>query len=428
MLAVWGVHGGLEGGPSGHAMRSIRVARLATLAAAVVAAFALGAGEAAAATVQSISGPPRLTNATGADFKFTITPSASPTKKLRVNCQLDVDLPGPCDSTTAQHYALLGDGPHLLTVTAADDDEPSSKAYPWTVDTTPPVTSLDAPAAAAARTRGIAFTFHSEPGARFTCTLDRVSRPCSSPAPYSGLADGPHLFSVTATDAAGNSDRSPPAWAWTVRLNRPPLPSFVVDPSPPRVGETARLTATSADADSPIAAQRWAVSGRGVRLAQPRPLARTASVRFPRVGTYVVTLTTTDTFGASATVTRRIRVRQLPAPPGSWQVQDSELVGPDGALLQALRIRADPGSKVEVRCRGRRCAIRSRYRAAVGRRGVLRVRRFERYFPAGAVIEVRVWDARHLTKLVRIGIRAGLAPRVRYGCEARGRKAVRCSS
>lgn len=65
------------------------------------------------------------------------------------------------------------------------------------------------------------------------------------------------MFSVTATDAAGNSDRSPPVWAWTVRLNRPPLPGFVIDPSPPRVGQMARLTATSADSDSPITAQRW---------------------------------------------------------------------------------------------------------------------------------------------------------------------------
>lgn len=410
-------------------MGSIRVARLAGLTTAAVVALALGAGEAVAATVQSISGPPRLTNATSADFKFSITPSADPTKPLRVNCTLDLDLPAPCDSTSAQHYGPLGEGPHLLTVTAADDDDgQSSRTYPWTVDTTPPVTSLDAPAVAAARTRGIAFTFHSEPGARFTCTLDGASRPCASPVSYTGLAEGPHVFSVTATDAAGNSDRSPPVWAWTVRLNRPPLPGFVIDPSPPRVGQTARLTATSADSDSPITAQRWGVSGRGVRLTQPRPLARTALVRFPRVGTYVVTLTTTDALGASATVTRRLRVRQLPAPPGSWQVQDSELVGAGGALLQTLRIRADPGAKVEVRCRGRRCAIRSRWGAAVGRRGVLRARRFERFFRAGTVIEVRVWDSRHLTKLVRIGIRGGLAPRVRYGCEAPGRRAVRCSS
>lgn len=36
---------------------------------------------------------------------------------------------------------------------------------------------------------GIAFTFHSEPGARFTCTLDGASRPCASPVSYTGLAE-----------------------------------------------------------------------------------------------------------------------------------------------------------------------------------------------------------------------------------------------
>jgi hypothetical protein len=50
----------------------------------------------------------------------------------------------------------------------------------------------------------------SEPVSTFTCKLDRAkARRCTSPFAFKHLAPGRHTFSVAATDAAGNVDRSP---------------------------------------------------------------------------------------------------------------------------------------------------------------------------------------------------------------------------
>lgn len=412
---------------------SLRAARLPALVAAMALAAGVAPGVAAAATVGDLTGPAALTNSTTADFAIPVAPSKSPNQTLTVLCARDGGAAVACAGATpgpwTMHYTGLREGPHQITVTADDDDSPSSRVYRWTVDTTPPVTALDSRPPVATGSSAAVFGFHSEPGATFTCTLDGASRLCASPASYTGLGQGLHTFSVAARDAAGNTDPSPPTWTWAVRRNLAPLPSFVIDPESPRVGETVTLTSTSTDPDSAIATQTWSVAGRGATLSAGNLSGRLRRARFTRVGRYRIRLTVTDALGAVATTTRTVRVRQLPAPPGSWLVQDAEEVDAFGARMRVLRVRADRGTKVEVRCRGRHCPRRlRRLRVTLGRRGVLRARRFERWFRAGAIIEVRVWDAVHLTKLVRIHLRANAAPVVRYGCEAPGRHRVGCSS
>jgi len=54
-----------------------------------------------------------------------------------------------------------------------------------------------------------------------TCGLDRAAPvPCASPARYAGLAEGPHRFTVQATDGAGNVDPTPLTYQWLVAFDR----------------------------------------------------------------------------------------------------------------------------------------------------------------------------------------------------------------
>jgi hypothetical protein len=61
------------------------------------------------------------------------------------------------------------------------------------------------------------FAFTSEAGATFECKVDAAAfASCASPFTTPSLGDGPHTFSVRATDAATNVDASPATRAFTV--------------------------------------------------------------------------------------------------------------------------------------------------------------------------------------------------------------------
>jgi hypothetical protein len=66
--------------------------------------------------------------------------------------------------------------------------------------------------------RKATFTFSSEPGATFTCQLDKkAAKPCASPFKVKKLEPGKHKLVVAATDAAGNTDPTPATYKWKVK-------------------------------------------------------------------------------------------------------------------------------------------------------------------------------------------------------------------
>jgi hypothetical protein len=86
------------------------------------------------------------------------------------------------------------------------------------VDTTPPPAPSIAESPSPVTIGGDAqFAFSStESGASFVCALDSAPlAPCTSPAEYTGLADGDHTFQVRARDAAGNQS-APAKVTWLV--------------------------------------------------------------------------------------------------------------------------------------------------------------------------------------------------------------------
>jgi hypothetical protein len=158
----------------------------------------------------SIDSGPGDTTDLSADFTFSSEAGAT----------FECELTGPGHAagfstcTSPQSYSSLADGSYTFSVRASDtagntDASPATQAF--TVDNTPPVTSLDSGPGSTGD--AIAdFTFSSnEPGGTFECKLDGPGATtgtfttCTSPKSYPGLANGDYTFSVRAIDAANHT-------------------------------------------------------------------------------------------------------------------------------------------------------------------------------------------------------------------------------
>ncbi|HYT11040.1 MAG TPA: DNRLRE domain-containing protein, partial [Mycobacteriales bacterium] len=180
------------------------------------------------------SGPPAASNTDSASFSFS-----SDEQSVTFRCSLDGSAFASC--TSPVQYAGLTDGSHTFQVRATDaagNTDPQPPSSTWTVDTVAPDTTIDSGPQGASTSDSASFDFSSnEAGATFECSLDGSAfAGCTSPAQYSGLADGSHAFQVRASDAAGNVDATPAERSWTVDTT-------VTDTTPP----TVTLTAPAAD-------------------------------------------------------------------------------------------------------------------------------------------------------------------------------------
>jgi uncharacterized repeat protein (TIGR01451 family) len=158
---------------------------------------------------------------------------------------------------------------------------------------TPPTTKItDGPDGVTGPTVTFAFT-SSQPLGGFLCRLDGgVRSPCSSPAAFGPLADGPHTFEVAAVDADGLVDPDPPSRAFTVvapPVVPPPVPTPATPATPatrsPAVpAEAVRIAVLDADLRGPARARAGAavayrlvvrntgtVAARGVRVREIVP-------------------------------------------------------------------------------------------------------------------------------------------------------------
>jgi large repetitive protein len=163
------------------------------------------------ATIQTKPAP--LGTSTSATFTF-----AADEPGVTFRCKLDADPFAACVSPKT--YNSLGDGAHLFSVQATDraGNVGPATTHPWTVDTTPPDTTITAnpPAVNASTSATFSFTAN-EPGSSFECQLDAaVYASCATPQIYSVLGQGQHAFSVRATDGAGNVDQTPSSFVWVV--------------------------------------------------------------------------------------------------------------------------------------------------------------------------------------------------------------------
>ena len=141
---------------------------------------------------QLLSGPANASPTASATFSF-LSPDAGPGATFQ--CALDSS--GFADCSSPMTYNGLSEGTHTFQVrvrVAVGNFDPTPATDSWTVDLTPPDTSIAAAPSGAVANAAASISFTSnELGVTFACSLDGAAfAPCTSPYNVLGLAQGPH--------------------------------------------------------------------------------------------------------------------------------------------------------------------------------------------------------------------------------------------
>lgn len=193
-----------------------------------------------------------LVAATTTEFTILGGENSSYEFGLYYECSLDGSAYEPCDNVdeyfATQTYTDLSHGEHTFRARAVDggglvDQTPASRT--WTVDRTPPETSITGTTPEeTSNAESAVFSFASGGEADFKgfeCSLDGAAfAGCSSPKEYAGLAEGAHVFRVRAADALGNRDATPAEYAWKVDTTAPDAPG-IGSPSEGSIGNTGAV-------------------------------------------------------------------------------------------------------------------------------------------------------------------------------------------
>jgi nitrite reductase/ring-hydroxylating ferredoxin subunit len=187
----------------------------------------------------------------------TANPTTSTTQTLTYSgtggntfkCNLDGAAYANCPNSPNSPLTLSGlsDGSHTYSVTQTDGGGIVSPigSVTWTVDThapAAPTVTRTVPSASPSNSSSQSLSYlGAEPGGSFKCKLDSAAYAnCpGSPLTLNGLSDGPHTYSVTQTDDAGNVG-SASTVTWTIDSVAPPAPTVA------RVAPMADPTASTA--------------------------------------------------------------------------------------------------------------------------------------------------------------------------------------
>ena len=254
--------------------------------------------------VTGLTGPPALSNQTTATFTWT-----TPEGATDVTCSLDGATPVSCVSGVQR--TGLAQGARTFAVRTVDEYGNASApvTHAWTVDTVPPQYPhfWTVPAYRTAETWGY-FQWQHDATATYTCTLDGQPIGCGSGnKAVSGLAEGPHVFSVVATDGAGNTTDN--SYGWEVDLTPPGAPTITVKPPVSTEATGAYFEFTSADAD--VYYYWCAVDG------DTQGCYGTFTAAGLTPGTHTFTVFAIDQAGHAGPVTTYTWTIDPPAPPGA---------------------------------------------------------------------------------------------------------------
>ncbi|TNF37751.1 MAG: HYR domain-containing protein [Deltaproteobacteria bacterium] len=175
-----------------------------------------------------LSGPPAVTSGDTATFTFT-SPGGEASGYF---CRLDDGPWEACDGGNVS-YEGVGEGDHRFEVRAVDPagtTDPTPAAWTWTVDQTPPDTTIPVHPTDPAQIGTAVFGFDADEGTvTYRCALvaggtqptDDDWTDCDANTTYSDLPDGEHSLWVIAIDVAGNADPTPAVFDWLIDTSFP---------------------------------------------------------------------------------------------------------------------------------------------------------------------------------------------------------------
>ena len=194
-------------------------------------------------------------------------------------------------------------------------------------------------------------------------------------------------------------------------LHATPIASFVWSPQLPQIGDPVTVTSTSSARGSPITSYAWDFSDNGPfgEFQQGGPV---GSVAYGTPGSHVVRLRVVAADGLTSVAAETITMTPLPASAGVlYPFPMVRLWGTDFPFrvrITSLAVRAPVGARIAVTCGDARCPARPATRTAPSKAGHVTwvpIRQFERVFPAGAVLEVRVSEPGKIGAYMRFHVR-----------------------
>ncbi|CAM3195057.1 CARDB domain-containing protein [Nocardioides dubius] len=161
--------------------------------------------------------PAADSNDATADFAFSSTEDGT------FECRV---LPAEFSTCTSPFAtAPLTAGSHTFEVRATDQAgnvDPTPAAFTFSLDLTPPQTTLTGTPPAITDDPTAVFTFASPEPAAFECRIDADPfASCASPHTTATLDDGTHTFEVRAVDSVGNADPTPASHTFDVDTRAP---------------------------------------------------------------------------------------------------------------------------------------------------------------------------------------------------------------
>ncbi len=197
----------------------------------------------AAPTITLTAEPPALGNVASVTFAYDVMPSTA-----TVECRIDANTYQSCPPPSTV-FTAIADGAHTFDVRATEDGHTANApTYSFTIDTVPPTLAITSPPPNPTNMTSGTIGFSAGDAVTVTCALDGAApQSCTSPAAYSGLANGMHSFALSGTDAAGNAAST--TVTWTIQTNPPVL---VITGYPPAAtnSRTATFTFTTGGASS----------------------------------------------------------------------------------------------------------------------------------------------------------------------------------